>query len=531
MKKSRPFLKPQGLPRALLECSLLGTLLMGIMHWASQQVEDFHLSNGLLFLSGFLAFWMMLRLCQPEGRILYKMALELAHGLLLALIVGLILPLALNSVGLSPPYDNISSFTSTLLRLFSAPLYWIFRLGQYIWLWWETKKRRHLAWNLMHIQLSLAALVATILILIGGIYIFSFAQSYYPYENASPFINFIQRLIQTLLPYLGITLLIGLGALVILLPPAALIAYSSVRRFTRRLNDLTEAARELRQGHYGARTTVMGEDEIAQLQKDFNTMAGELEQTLAALEKERDKVDSLLEARRQLLANVSHELRTPVATACSYLEPIITGTQEIPPQTQQDLEIIQNELTHLSRLIDDLFTLSRAEVGALEISPQSVDVNHTLRRMANTFKPLAWRSGRVEIVAETPDQPMITILDPDRLEQVLANLIRNAIRHTPPGGIIALRAFKKEASVEIHVQDTGEGIQPEELPLIWNRFFRGSQTRTAQERGAGLGLALVKELVQAMDGEVDVISQPGEGSNFIIRFTVSQGEDIETPSL
>jgi signal transduction histidine kinase len=531
MKKSRKFFKPAGLPRALLECFFLGILLMGSLQWTSQQVEDFHLSNGLLFLSGFLAFWMMLRLRRPEGRFLQKLALEFAYGLVLALLMGMILPLILNWIGLSPPQENANRFTHSLWRLFSAPLYWGFRLGKYFWLWWEIKRRRHLAWNLMHIQLSLGALVAMILILIGGISIFSFAQTNYPYDSASAFVNLILRLVQTLLPYLGITLLIALGTLIILLPPAALIAYSSVRRFTQRLDDLTKAAGELRQGHYSARTTVRGEDEIAQLQKDFNAMAGELEQTLAALEKERDKVASLLEARRQLLANVSHELRTPVATARSYLEPITTGPQEIPPQIRQDLDIIQKELNHLSRLIDDLFTLSSAEVGALGISPKSVDVNTIVQRMANTFKPLAWRTGRVEIVVETPDQPLTIILDPDRLEQVLANLIRNAIRHTPPGGIIALRTDTNNDTVDIHVQDTGEGIPPEELPLIWNRFYRGSQPGTAQARGAGLGLALVKELVQAMGGEVDVRSQPGEGSDFIIRFQASQGDTIETTSL
>ncbi len=522
----RSYFTPASLPHALGETFGLGLILMGLLQRTYLSIPSFRLSNGLLFLSGFLAFWLMLRLRQPAGNWARKSFLEFAHALLLTLTVSLIIPLLLDWIRISPKSPPSPTGLFTLWRLASGPLYLLFRTGQYAWCWWQRKRRKRLLWDLMHIQLSLAALVALVLILAGGVYIIAYSETYYPYESQAFFANLVLRLVQTVLPYLGITLVMALGALAVLLPPAALISYASVRRFTQRLEDLSRAARQLRGGDAAARTPVRGEDEIAQLQQDFNAMAADLAQALEALRVERDKVASLLEDRRQLLANVSHELRTPVATARSYLAPMIADDSQENPQAQE-LKTIQKELTRLSRLIDDLFALSRAEVGGLDLKIQPVNVNAVIQHMAATFQPLAWRGGRVEIVAETvPGDPHVPA-DPDRLEQALANLIRNAIRHTPPGGIIALQVEADAQWACLHVRDTGEGIPPEDLPRIWERFFRGEETHRNADRGAGLGLALVKELIEAMGGQVSVQSQPGQGSDFVIHLKTRQGEPIE----
>jgi signal transduction histidine kinase len=146
-------------------------------------------------------------------------------------------------------------------------------------------------------------------------------------------------------------------------------------------------------------------------------------------------------------------------------------------------------------------------------------VRPLIRRLVEAVASLAWQLGQVQVLAELPDVLPRALVDPARLEQVLSNLLRNAIRHTPPGGIVAVVASEEVERVRIEVRDTGEGISAEDLPHIWERFYRGrdSAAREGAERGAGLGLALVKELTEVMGGTVAVESTPGEGSCFTVR--------------
>jgi signal transduction histidine kinase len=135
----------------------------------------------------------------------------------------------------------------------------------------------------------------------------------------------------------------------------------------------------------------------------------------------------------------------------------------------------------------------------------------------------------VVLVVEAESDPIIAV-DPDRMEQVLANLIRNAIHHTPPGGIISIQVREEEQTIKLHIRDTGEGISEEDLPHIWERFYRGEEARVSGHRGAGLGLSLVRELVSDMGGEISVLSQPGMGTEFIMSFNLRQGDQRETKS-
>jgi signal transduction histidine kinase len=282
----------------------------------------------------------------------------------------------------------------------------------------------------------------------------------------------------------------------------------------RRLQALAQTANELQGGNYAARVEVSGEDEVAQLQSDFNVMAADLESALTEIQAERDKVASLLDAQRQLTASVSHELRTPLATIQGYLEPALENPTSVNAET---LEIIQQETLRLQRLIDDLFTLSQAEVEALKLHLQPVDVGVVAQRMAETHASLAWQRGRVEVVAQNEGDDLLAQVDEGRLEQIMTNLLRNAIRHTPPGGIVAVVVSQVGNWIWVEVRDTGEGIDPKDLPLIWGRFYRGSEGQPSPESGAGLGLALVKELTETMRGTVAVESTLGEGSMFTIR--------------
>jgi signal transduction histidine kinase len=177
---------------------------------------------------------------------------------------------------------------------------------------------------------------------------------------------------------------------------------------------------------------------------------------------------------------------------------------------------VEAEVLRLQRLVDDLFTLSQLEVDGLPLDCRPTDINPVVRRMVDALAPLAWNSGRVDLVSKLPDRPPQARADSRRLEQILANLLRNAIRHTPPGGIVAVTVHEELESVSIDVHDTGEGIAPEDLPKIWERFYRSESSHARDRGGAGLGLALVKEMAEAMGGGVSVESEVGQGSRFTV---------------
>jgi signal transduction histidine kinase len=182
----------------------------------------------------------------------------------------------------------------------------------------------------------------------------------------------------------------------------------------------------------------------------------------------------------------------------------------------RDMEVIHAETERLTSLIDDLFTLTRAEARQLPLQLTSVDLFALVSRLAETIAPLARRQRSLELVTSLPDQLPLVLADTTRLEQILLNLIQNALRHTPPGGIIAIAAIAMPTMVTISVSDTGEGIAAEDLPFVFERFYRGDSSRSRETGGAGLGLALVRELTEAMDGSVSVESTLGRGSRFTV---------------
>jgi signal transduction histidine kinase len=295
---------------------------------------------------------------------------------------------------------------------------------------------------------------------------------------------------------------------------SSLVAYLLSRSLVRRLERLQQAAASIASGDLTQRVEVDSSDEVGQLGRQFNAMAADLERTLRELRAERDRVAGLLEQRRELVANASHELRTPLATVRGYVESALGRTVGVPADLKRDLETIEREIARLQQLIEDLFAIAQTELGKLTLRLEPTDVGAVVQRMVSTSAPLAWRQRRVQVLAESsPGLPM-AIADQQRLEQVLSNLLSNALRHTPPGGLVAFGLASDDGSVRIEVRDTGEGIDPEDLPHVLERFFRG---RNDDGAGAGLGLALVAELSEAMGGEVRVHSTPGQGSCFEVR--------------
>jgi signal transduction histidine kinase len=181
---------------------------------------------------------------------------------------------------------------------------------------------------------------------------------------------------------------------------------------------------------------------------------------------------------------------------------------------------MEQEVLRLQGLIEDLFALSQAADGRLSLRLAPTDAGEVVRRLVETSAPLAWRQRRVQVLAEVGVDVPKARADEHRLEQVVSNLLGNAIRHTPPGGLVAAAVGADDGVVRLEVRDTGSGIAPDELPRVFERFFRG-RDGNGETGGAGLGLALVKELSEAMGGSVEAQSTVGEGSTFVVRLPVS----------
>jgi len=302
------------------------------------------------------------------------------------------------------------------------------------------------------------------------------------------------------------------------IPPLLLFSYFSTRKLTRRVEALAETTRQLQTGDFSIRTQVNGEDEVAQLQYAFNQMAENLNNATQALQSEKDKVTSLLNTQREMTASISHELRTPVATLRGYLESNLAQNQALSPKLRNDLEIMAHETEQLQKMVDDLFTLAQRETNQLSLNMLPVDPASFLSAWVEKFKPIAWKNHKVDLQSVlAPNLPVIQA-DPQRLEQIMNNLVQNAVRHTLPGGLVQVEAALIENGLRISVRDNGEGIPPENLEHVWERYYRG---KNHQHQGSGLGLALVKELAESMGANVGVESMLGEGSHFWVEWEVS----------
>jgi len=281
---------------------------------------------------------------------------------------------------------------------------------------------------------------------------------------------------------------IGLAILLVLLIVAAVF---SLRRFTRPLDDLLTASQHVTEGDLSVRVEEKGPREVRSMARAFNTMAERLEAT--------DR------QRRDMLADVTHELRTPLTVIRGEVEGMLDGVYQ-PDEAR--LKSILDETQLLSRLVDDLRTLALAEAGALQLQREPVDLAALVREAASAFTSAAEaKGGRVEIEAEESTQIEV---DASRVREILHNILSNALRYTPQGGLIRVSARGNEVSVS----DSGPGIMPEDLPHVFERFYKSSDSG-----GMGLGLAIAKYLVEAHGGMIRAESNPGGGTRIV--FTLS----------
>ena len=259
---------------------------------------------------------------------------------------------------------------------------------------------------------------------------------------------------------------------------------------------------------------VEGRDEIANLAEDFNHMSRALKEA-AAREKEME------DARRDLIAAVSHDLRTPLASTRALIEAVADGVASDPAAEARYLDSAKGEIAHLSQLVEDLFELARIDAGVLQLNLEGASLHDLISDTLASFQPQAERQ-RVRLVGEISEAVDLVLINPPKLQRVFHNLISNALHHTPADGTIALRVEPSGELVRVEVVDTGGGILPADLPHVFERSFRGEESRTRPQHndasGAGLGLAIARGLIEAHGGEIDVESRHGHGSCF--RFTL-----------
>lgn len=288
----------------------------------------------------------------------------------------------------------------------------------------------------------------------------------------------------------------ALGATAIAVILGALLA----RTLTRPLREMADASLALAEGQLGAQVPVRTRDELGELATAFNQMSAELAQAI--------------QQRRQMTADIAHDLRTPLTVLAGYLEAMSDGSLALTPER---LSIMRQEVRGLTRLVEDLRTLSLADAGDLPLHVQETDVGQLLAQVQQAYEPQAARQ-QVSLSRRVDPALPPARLDPERIRQVLGNLLSNALRHTDAGGAVSLAAMRDGPNtLLLRVTDSGSGISAEDLPHIFNRFYRGDKARTEGHGESGLGLSIVRSLVAMHGGTITVDSAPGRGTSFSIR--------------
>lgn len=274
---------------------------------------------------------------------------------------------------------------------------------------------------------------------------------------------------------------------------AIIIAVFYSKRIVEPIRAITGAAKDIEEGNLGKQVGVESKDEIGELSQSFNEMSSQLEKQE--------------EVRENMVSDVAHELRTPITNLKGYTEAMKEGLIE---PDEEMVESIHQEVLLLSRLVDDLQDLSLADAGKLELNKQDISLEDIVVHVTNSYQKRA-EDKKIRLSTETISSPMVAA-DPQRIDQVLRNLIENALKQTEEEGHITVTLKEEANSAKVTVEDDGKGIAKEDLPHIFERFYKVDESR--ENEGTGLGLTLAKQIIEAHGGEIEVESVEGEGSQF-----------------
>lgn len=285
----------------------------------------------------------------------------------------------------------------------------------------------------------------------------------------------------------------------------SLVSIFTARHLARPIVQMREAALAVAKGNLSVRVPVpRGRDELTELVDTFNNLIVNLE-----------RQDEL---RKRLTSDIAHELRTPLNTLLAQTEGMIDGVWEATPE---HLEATRSEVLRLIRLVSDLDQVIQAEAGALHLSREVVDLSQVAETIVDSMTAAFQRK---EISLTSQLMPSAWMMgDQQRLMQVFSNLLTNSLKHTPPHGNVMVCVEKKGDVVEAKVIDNGSGIPPEDLPFVFERFYRGDRSRNREGGGAGLGLTIVKGIVDAHQGEINISSEDGKGTTVTVRFPATEG--------
>jgi signal transduction histidine kinase len=278
-----------------------------------------------------------------------------------------------------------------------------------------------------------------------------------------------------------------------------------------RIENIAGAVRLLAHGDYRTRLAPDGNDEVARLSGDVDLLAARLQ----AAEDQRVALDR---ERRELTNAISHDLRTPLASLRAMSEALSDGIVDEPAEVRRYHATMRREIERLSSMIDDLFELSQLDAGAFKLERRRICVQHIAAEVVDAMQAAARLAG-VELSLQVDSSPPEIEVDGARVERALGNLVRNALDHTPRGGHVLVSVSTIDGHVDVRVADSGKGIDPSDLPHIWERFYRAdtSRGRNGNGDGAGLGLAITRGIVEAHSGSVEAISRPGDGATFVVR--------------
>ncbi len=287
---------------------------------------------------------------------------------------------------------------------------------------------------------------------------------------------------------------------------ALILAYAISRWVADPLQQVVQAAQAYPSGEIKS-LSPRGPHEVQDLTRAFNSMVV--------------RVESSQRSQREFVANVSHELKTPLTSIQGFSQAILDGTADTPESRIQAARIIHNEAGRMHRMVLDLLDLARLDSGTADLKMSNVDVRALLQNIVDKFSPQAQKAGiRLELEV-SPGLPVL-IGDGDRLAQVFTNLVDNALKFTPPGGKVSLSAVRTGDELALSISDTGQGIPPESLPRLFDRFYQVDVSRAGGEsHGAGLGLAIVREIVAAHGGRISVRSELGLGTTFVIHLPLA----------
>jgi two-component system sensor histidine kinase BaeS len=308
---------------------------------------------------------------------------------------------------------------------------------------------------------------------------------------------------QTLETIVGVMIIAAVTALLV----AVFLSVLFADRLTKPIRQLTGAARELSEGNLDVRVNPTGAPEIADLTAGFNAMAERLQASIEFIRRDRDR-------GRDFLADVSHELRTPIAALRTFNELLAEGA--VDEATREEfLDQSRQQIDRLDWLATNLLELSKLDSGLVLLDLRPDDLRAVVENAVQQAQPAADRKG-VQLVVNVPAEPVRQRHDPQRLGQVLSNLIGNALKFTPPNGRVEVELEATDTGAQLRIADTGVGIDPDELPYVFERFYRGSKANESRAAGSGLGLSIVRSIVEMHNGRVAITSTPAQGTQVSI---------------